>query len=286
MGLLNLDVITVTGEKLSLVLDWWELSERRQAAKRLLRESVNIEPDQVIMDADLAKRAGLTSTVVFPMGNLAPQGSVIKATAIDPSMVDDDDVFRHRGEARVFVSEQDAMAAIKGTSENPLRPGNVLVLIGGGPSGTGMEETYQVTSALKFVPWGKSIPLLTDARFSGVSTGACVGHIGPEALAGGPIGKLRDGDIVEIIIDRRNLTGSIRLIGTEDGELSSSEAERLLLDRPLHPDLRQHPDLPDDTRLWAALQRASGGVWAGCIYDVDKITEVLNAELTTAAANS
>jgi dihydroxyacid dehydratase/phosphogluconate dehydratase len=279
-------VITVTGEKLSVVLDWWEQSERRRIAKKLLRESAHVEPDQVIMDADLAKRAGLTSTVIFPMGNLAPQGSVIKATAIDPSIVDDDGIYQHRGEARVFVREQEAMAAIKGTTENPIRPGNVIVLIGGGPSGTGMEETYQVTSALKFIPWGKTIPLLTDARFSGVSTGACIGHIGPEALAGGPIGKLRDGDIIEIIIDRRNLTGSIRLIGTKGVELSSTEADDLLLERPLHPDLQQHPDLPDDTRLWAALQRASGGVWAGCIYDVDKIIKVIDVGLSSITTNS
>jgi putative YjhG/YagF family dehydratase len=285
MGLLNLDVITVTGEKLSVVLDWWEQSERRQASKGLLRESVNVEADRVIMDADSAKRAGLTSTVVFPMGNLAPQGSVIKATAIDRSIVDEDDVFRHRGAARIFVSEQDAMAAIKGTSKNPLRPGNVLVLIGGGPSGTGMEETYQVTSALKFVPWGKTIPLLTDARFSGVSTGACVGHIGPEALAGGPIGKLCDGDIVEIIIDRRSLMGTINLVGIGDAELSSAEVDSILSERPLHPDLQQHPGLPDDTRLWAALQRASGGIWAGCIYDVNKIIEVIDAGLSTVIIN-
>ena len=280
MGLLNVDVLTVTGEKLSVALDWWEQSDRRQAAKRLLKEAVNVDPDQVIMDADMAKRAGLTSTVVFPTGNIAPQGSVIKATAVDASVVDEKGIYRHRGPVRIFVSERDAMEAIKGQTINPLQPGDVLVLIGGGPSGTGMEETYQVTAALKFVPWGKTVPLLTDARFSGVSTGACIGHIGPEALAGGPIGKLRDGDIVEIVIDRRNLTGFINLVGTDDVELSSAEADDLLLKRPLHPDLQQHPDLPDDTRLWAALQRASGGVWAGCIYDVEKIVEVIDAGMS------
>jgi dihydroxyacid dehydratase/phosphogluconate dehydratase len=178
------------------------------------------------------------------------------------------------------------MEAIKGLSENPVQAGDILVLIGAGPSGTGMEETYQVTSALKFIPWGKTVSVLTDARFSGVSTGACIGHIGPEALAAGPIGKLRDGDLVEIVIDRRNLTGFINFVGTADGELSSAEVDALLVARPLHPQLQPHPDLPDDTRLWAALQRASGGIWAGCIYDVDKIIEVIDAGLAILAEES
>ena len=112
------------------------------------------------------------------------------------------DVYRLRGPARVFTSEAAAIAAIKGQTQPKLSPGDVLVLAGLGPRGTGMEETYQVTSALKFLPWGKQVAVLTDARFSGVSTGACIGHVSPEALAGGPIGRLRDGDVIEIEIDR------------------------------------------------------------------------------------
>jgi putative YjhG/YagF family dehydratase len=279
MGLLNLDVMTATGERLSTVLDWWAGSERRQAVRAHLDKSDQVDSNQVIMDADTARKAGLTSTVVFPVGNIAPQGSVIKATAIDPSVVAEDQVYRHRGPARVFISEKEAVKAVKGLSAPPVKAGDVLVLIGGGPSGTGMEETYQVTSALKFIPWGKTVPVLTDARFSGVSTGACVGHIGPEALAGGPIGKLQDGDIVEIIIDRQNLAGQINLVGTAAGELTPKQATTLLRTRPSHPQLQAHPDLPDDTRLWAALQQASGGTWAGCVYDVDRIVEVIKAGL-------
>jgi len=175
------------------------------------------------------------------------------------------------------------MEAIKGLNGNPVESGDVIVLIGGGPSGTGMEETYQLTSALKFIPWGKTVAILTDARFSGVSTGACIGHIGPEALAGGPIGKLHDGDLIEIIVDRHNMTGRVDFVGTAGSELSQAEADALLAARSLHRQLQPHPDLPDDTRLWAALQRASGGVWAGCIYDVDKIIEVIDAGLSTLA---
>ncbi|MCB9432333.1 MAG: YjhG/YagF family D-xylonate dehydratase [Ardenticatenaceae bacterium] len=271
MGLLNREVLTVTGEKLDAVLDWWEQSQRRRGVRARLAQAGQIDPDAVIMDVDTARRNGLTSTVLFPTGNLAPEGAVVKATAVDPSVVDADGVYRHRGRARVFVSEQTAVRAIKGLTDNPVRPGDVVVIIGGGPLGTGMEETYQVTSALKFIPWGKTVPVLTDARFSGVSTGACIGHIGPEALAGGPIGKLRDGDEVEIELDRVNLTGKVNLVG--------EGAEEVLKERPLHPDLRPHPQLPDDTRLWAALQAVSGGTWGGAVYDVDRIIVLLEAGL-------
>jgi putative YjhG/YagF family dehydratase len=279
MGLLNLDVTTVTGEKLSTVLDWWEGSPRRQAVKQHLRESLQIDPDQVIMDPDSAKKSGLRGTLVFPVGNIAPQGSVIKATSIDPTVIGDDQVYRQRGPARVFASERSAIAAVKGQGERPVVPGDIIVLIGGGPSGTGMEEVYQLTAALKHLPWGKHVALLTDARFSGVSTGACIGHIGPEALAGGPIGRIQEGDIVEIMIDRENLTGKINLVATPDGELTESQAAALLETRRPHPALAAHPDLPDDTRLWAALQTASGGTWSGCVFDTDRIISVLQAGL-------
>ena len=279
-GLLNTDALTVTGDKLDAVLDWWAESERRQLARLRLRDSDGIDPDDVIMSPDSAKAHGLTSTVVFPLGNIAPQGSVIKATAIDPGVVGEDGVYRHRGPARVFTSERGAIRALKRLAGAPIQPGDVLVLAGVGPMGTGMEETYQLTSALKFIPWGKHVPIITDARFSGVSTGACIGHVGPEALAGGSIGKLRDGDIIEITIDRNQLRGTVDLVGTADGDLSAAEAAELLASRAPHPNLQPHPDLPADTRLWAALQAASGGVWAGSVYDVDKITAALNAGLT------
>ncbi|HVO43047.1 MAG TPA: YjhG/YagF family D-xylonate dehydratase [Aggregatilineales bacterium] len=277
MGLLNLEALTVTGQTLGENLDWWAQSERRHAVRQQLASGGGINPDLVIMDADTARREGLTSTTVFPVGNIAPQGSVIKATAIDPSLVDARQVYYHRGPARVFTSERDAMRAIKGQSDPPIIPGDVIVLAGIGPSGTGMEETAQVTIALKMLPWGKHCALLTDARFSGVSTGACIGHIGPEALAGGPIGKLRDGDLIEIQIDRLSLSGKVNFLGPQGRSLSPDEAQSVLDRRPMHPDLAPDPRLPDDTRLWAALTAASGGTWRGCIYDVDRIIEVLRA---------
>src|SRR4051812_17212046 len=207
LGLLNRDVLTATGDTLDATLDWWEQSDRRRTAKARLGAG-RISPDDVIMSPDAARRAGLTSTVVFPSGNLAPEGAVIKATAIDPSVVDADQVYRHRGPARVFVDEREAIRAVKG-GDHPIKAGDVIVLIGNGPTGTGMQETAQITTALKYLPWGKHVALLTDGRFSGISTGACVGHIGPEALQGGPIGRVRDGDMIEIVIDRQSLEGSI-----------------------------------------------------------------------------
>lgn len=159
---------------------------------------------------------------------------------------------------------------------SPLAPGDILVLVCRGPMGAGMEETYQITSALKFLPWGKSVAVITDARFSGVSTGACIGHVGPEALAGGPIGKVYDGDIIEIVVDRNRLEGTVNLVGMGDTLFGAEEGARLLAARPPRPDLAPDPDLPDDTRLWAALQNAGGGTWGGCVYDVEEIIRRLS----------
>src|SRR5262245_3652729 len=212
-GLLDLNVLTVTGRTLGEVLDWWQASERRKTVRELLKKRDGIDPDDVIIPPAEARRRGLTSTICFPRGNLCPEGAVIQATALDPAVVDADGVYRKTGPARVFTRERDAIAAIKGQGQQPLKPGDVLVLIGRGPLGSGMEETYQITSALKFLKWGREVAVVTDARFSGVSTGACIGHVGPEALAGGPIGKLKDGDLVQIIIDRNELTGSVDLVG-------------------------------------------------------------------------
>ncbi len=276
MGLLNTKVLTATGKSLDDNLNWWRQSQRRKAVKARLKELDNIDSDIVIMNAETAKQAGLTSTVVFPSGNIAPQGSVVKATSIDPSVIDTDQVYRHTSRARVFVSEKDAIKAIKGQGDSPIVAGDIIVLIGCGPIGSGMEETFQLTAALKYIPWGKHVPVITDARFSGVSTGACIGHVGPEALAGGPIGKLRDGDIIEIIIDRKHLTGSVQFIGEGNTRYAPKQAAEVLKGRPVHPNLKPGDKLPDDTRLWAALQNVSGGTWAGCIYDVDKIIETLD----------
>ena len=270
-GLLDLSAMTVSGETLGRTLEWWEKSERRATLRRLLQDRDGVDPDDVIMDPARAVARGLTPTVCFPQGNLAPEGSVIKSTSIDPSVIDADGVYRKRGPARVFLTEPDAIAAIK---SGKIQSGDVMVLMCRGPMGSGMEETYQLTSALKHLAFGKQVALITDARFSGVSTGACVGHVSPEALAGGPIGKLLDGDRIEIIVDRNRLEGSINLLGPDDTVESGTS---LLQSRPPRTDLRADKDLPDDTRLWAALQDVGGGAWGGSVYDVEKILQVIEA---------
>jgi putative YjhG/YagF family dehydratase len=272
LDLLKLNALTVSGRTVGDNLEAWEKSERRAKFRALLHELDGVEADEVIMSPAQARARGLTSTVVFPRGNLAPEGSVIKSTAIDPSVVDAANVYHKVGPARVFTRERDAVRAIK---QGDVKPGDVIVLICGGPLGTGMEETYQVTSSLKHLSWGKQVAVLTDARFSGVSTGACIGHVSPEALAGGPIGKVRDGDLIEIVIDRSTLAGSVNLIGENGAPLGAAAGTRILQGRPLRDDLSPHPHLPADTRLWAALQQASGGVWGGCVYDADMIAQRL-----------
>ena len=277
MGLLDLEAMNVSGQSLGEVLDWWESSERRQRMRELLTETDHVNADDVIIPPEEARRRGMTSTVCFPRGNLCPEGSVIKATSIDPAVVDDDGVYRKTGPARVFTSERDAIASIKGQSDQPLKAGDILVLAGRGPLGSGMEEIYQITSALKFLKWGREVAVVTDARFSGVSTGACIGHVGPEALAGGPIGKLNDGDIVRITIDRNTLDGTVDLVGDGTREFTPEEGVAILAQRATRDDVQPDPDLPDDTRLWAALQRVGGGAWGGCVYDIEKIIETLDS---------
>jgi putative YjhG/YagF family dehydratase len=289
LGLLDLTAMTASGEPLGKMLEWWEKSERRRRVREELRRHDKIDPDDVIMSPEKAAARGLTSTVTFPRGNLAPEGSVVKSTAIDPSVVDKDGVYRKTGPARVFNTERAAIRAIK---DHKINAGDIMVLICRGPMGSGMEETYQVTSALKHLEFGKQVALITDARFSGVSTGACIGHVGPEALAGGPIGKVLDGDTIRIEIDTRNLTGRLDLVasgaetkgaspdfgtggqapsGTRTEGLSVEAGSALLASRKPRPDLAADPELPEDTKLWAALQALSGGTWGGCVYDAEAV---------------
>ena len=272
LGLLETGVLTVTGRTLGESLDAWERSERRSRFREILREQDGVDPDEVIFSPEAAETRGLTCTLSFLQGNLAPDGAVIKSTAIDPSVVDADGVYRKEGPTKVFTSEKAAIAAIKGGA---VKAGDIMVLAGIGPMGTGMEETYQVTSALKHLPFGKHVALLTDARFSGVSTGACVGHIGPEGLAGGPIGKVRDGDVIRLVIERAQCSGRVDLVGDGDRRFSPDEGLEVLRQRASRTDLAPNANLPDDTKLWAALQSASGGTWGGCVFDAEEIVKRL-----------
>lgn len=277
LGIARCDAKTVTGLTWHEILDSWANSERRTVLRESLHQRDGVDPDQVIIPPLKAKQMGLTSTVCFPRGNICPDGSVIKSTAIDPSVIDADGVYRKTGPARVFTTEKEAVAAAKGQHAKPLKAGDIVILIGRGPMGSGMEETYQLTSALKHLDYGKHVAVVTDARFSGVSTGACIGHVGPEALAGGPIGKIRDDDLVRIEVNRSTLEATVNFVGYDGNEFSPEAGTAILAARSPHPNLREDERMPSDSRLWAALQKVSGGTWGGCVYDVDRIIEVLEA---------
>jgi putative YjhG/YagF family dehydratase len=276
-GLLKLDARTVSGRTLGENLLWWEQSERRRRLREKLHALDGIDPDLVIMSPAKAAERGLTSTITFLRGNLAPEGALVKSTAIAPQLVGADGVYRHEGPARVFTSEATAIAAVKA---GRLQAGDVMVLIGLGP-GCGMPETYQITSALKYLKDGQKIALVTDGRFSGVSTGACIGHVSPEAWADGPIGRVRDGDRIRLVVDTRSLGGTVDVLGVSPEDFAA---------RGRHPQLRPDPRVPADTRLWAALQNASGGSWGGCVYDADRVTRLLElgqqAEQAAARGNT
>jgi putative YjhG/YagF family dehydratase len=274
LGLLDTSVSTVSGGTLADQLAWWKTSVRRERFREILLREDGVDPADVILSPAAAAEKGLKGTMAFLRGSLAPQGAIVKATAIDPQSVSTAGIYRHSGPARVFTSEHAAMAAIKASQ---IKPGDVLVLAGIGPMGTGMEETYQVTSALKQLPFASQVAVVTDARFSGVSTGACIGHVSPEALAGGPLGKLVEGDVIAIEIDTPAATGRIELVAHGSQTFTREEATAELARRPLNPGLAPDPRLPADTRLWALLQEASGGVWAGAVFDESRIADRLRA---------
>lgn len=270
-GLLNLKVMTASGKTLGENLDWWEQSEKRKFVRNQLIETKNINPEDVVHSLKNSKKKNMTSTVAFPGGNISPEGSVVKSTAIDKSVIDDDGVYRKIGPARIFISEADAIKAVKDKGPDKVKAGDIMVVACGGPKGSGMQEVAQITIALKYLSYGKDVALITDGRFSGVSTGACIGHIGPEALDGGPIGKLKENDLIEINIDTINLEGSINLIGEDGDNKGIKWGDEQLKNRKVRSDLKPQDGLPEDTVLWAHLQSLSGGAWNGCVYDYELI---------------
>ena len=144
-------------------------------------------------------------------GNLAPDGSVVKRSAVVPEML------KHEGPARVFDSEEDAIAAILG---GKIVDGDVVVIRYEGPKGgPGMREMLNPTSAIAGMGLGSSVALITDGRFSGASRGASIGHVSPEAAVGGPIAFVEEGDIIEIDIDNYSIN-----LKVSDEELAKRKA--------------------------------------------------------------
>ena len=178
-GLLNEDCMTVTGKTIGEAVDG----------------VANKNPEVIrTLDNPYSKTGGLAVL----KGNLAPDGSVVKRSAVVPEMM------VHEGPARVFDCEEDAIAAIKG---GKIVPGDVVVIRYEGPKGgPGMREMLNPTSAIAGMGLGSSVALITDGRFSGASRGASIGHVSPEAAVGGPIALVEEGDIIKIDINNTTIT--------------------------------------------------------------------------------
>jgi xylonate dehydratase len=272
LGLLREDCLTVTGLPLGENLDLWRNSDRRRLLRDRLFSEDGVDPDSVILPPKRAKALGFGPTVAYPTGNLAPQGSVVKATSIHPRLLDSNGVYQKTSCCRTFTNEADAIRAIKG---GVVQSGEVIIIMCRGPLGAGMPETYEVTAALKSIPELSDCALITDARFSGVTTGPCFGHVSPEALAqGAPLGKVRNGDMVEIMLDTRSLQGSLNLVGENGVSQSKEVGDQILKSRSARTDLEIDPHLSDYIRQWALIQQASGGVWGGCVEDLAVMEEL------------
>lgn len=177
-GLLNTDCMTVTGKTVG----------------ENIANTPNLDP-QVIRPIE--NPYSETGGIAVLKGNLAPEGSVVKRSAVLPEML------VHEGPARVFECEEDAQAAI---NAGKIKPGDVVVIRYEGPKGgPGMREMLNPTSAIMGMGLGSSVALITDGRFSGATRGACIGHVSPEAASGGPIGIVREGDIISIDIPGNKL---------------------------------------------------------------------------------
>ena len=192
-GLLNLDCMTVTGKTVG----------------ENIKDAVNKNPEVIRpLDNPYTKTGGLAVL----SGNLAPDGSVVKRSAVAPEML------VHEGPARVFECEEDAITAIKG---GKIKAGDVVVIRYEGPKGgPGMREMLNPTSAIAGMGLGSSVALITDGRFSGASRGASIGHVSPEAAVGGPIALVEEGDIIKINIPEMKLDVDI-----SDEEMAARKAK-------------------------------------------------------------
>jgi len=213
-GMLDLRVMTVTGKTLGQNLRDLEKEGFFRRGEGYLA-NYHLLWEQVIRPLD--KSPGRGSIAVLK-GNIAPEGAVVKFSALDKSML------VHTGPARVFNREEDALSAIL---RGDIKPGSVVVLRYEGPRGSGMPEILATTEALVTVPGLSDTAIITDGRFSGATRGPCIGHVSPEAVRGGPIALIEDGDMIEIDIPGRRLS----LIGEKGKEMRPGEVTALLSKR-------------------------------------------------------
>lgn len=211
---LDLDVLTVTGKALGQNLeDLWREGFFERGEGYLA--NYQIQAQDVIRPLGSAKGTG---SIAVLKGNLAPEGSVVKFSAVP------EDMLVHEGPAQVFNREEEALAAcLRGT----IKPEAVVVIRYEGPRGSGMPEMLATTEALVSIPELSRVALVTDGRFSGATRGPCVGHVSPEAQAGGPIALVENDDLVRIDIPARKL----ELVGCQGKRMSFEELDRVLAER-------------------------------------------------------
>jgi dihydroxy-acid dehydratase len=222
--MLDLNVMTVTGKTLGENLVQLEQDGFFRRGEGYLA-NYHLKREDVIHARDKSREFG---SIAVLKGNLAPQGAVIKYSAVDPNMM------VHQGPAKVFDREEDALDAIlKGSVE----PGSVIILRYEGPRGSGMPEILATTEALVTIPALSNTAIVTDGRFSGATRGACIGHVSPEASRGGPIALIENGDLISIDIPSRKLS----VIDCEGKQMSPEQVKAHLSDRKKNwkrPDLQ------------------------------------------------
>lgn len=212
---LNLDVLTVTGKTLGENLE--DLQKDNFFYRNLgYLDNYGLKRDQVIIPPDQAKEIG---SIAVLKGNIAPEGSVVKYSACDKKL------YVHRGLARVFDSEEEAhRAVVKGN----INPGDVIVIRYEGPRGSGMPEMFMTTEAIVCDSrLNGTVSLITDGRFSGATRGAAIGHVSPEAAAGGPLAFIHEGDIIEYDIPKR----IINCIGIDGKIMNQTEIDKVFIKR-------------------------------------------------------
>jgi dihydroxy-acid dehydratase len=211
---LDLDVLTVTGKTLRENLEQLEKDGFFRRGEGFLA-NYKVPREEVIRRAKRSKAQG---SIAVLRGNIAPEGAVVKYSAVPLEMR------THQGPARVFNREEDALQAIL---QGKIRPGSVIVIRFEGPRGSGMPEILATTEALVTNPKLSHTAIITDGRFSGATRGPCIGHVSPEAAQGGPIALVEDGDVIRIDIPKRVLA----VVGCKGKRMSGKEVQRLLAER-------------------------------------------------------
>ncbi len=223
---LDLSVMTITGKTLGENLEDLEKAGYFYRGEGYLA-NYGLKREDVIRPADQGKGFG---SIAVLKGNIAPDGAVVKFSAVRSDML------THEGPARVFDREEDALDAIK---SDKVDPGSVVVLRYEGPRGSGMPEILATTEALVTNPALQNTAIVTDGRFSGATRGPCIGHVSPEAIAGGPIALVEEDDVISIDISKR----SLNMVGLKNKRLNSDEVQSILADRKKQwtPPVLDHP---------------------------------------------